>query len=91
MMQELIDLKNEVAEMKSLLVSFLENKIEKAYYTPAEVGKRLGMAADTVRKYVRLGKIKGTRQGTQVLISHDELARLQSRKIPDEISAVDHN
>ena len=45
------------------------------FYTVLELAKKLHITSDTVRKYIKEGRIKATKVGLSFLISHKELMR----------------
>ncbi len=45
------------------------------FYTVLELAKKLHITSDTVRKYIKEGRIKATKIGLSFLISHKELMR----------------
>ena len=49
-----------------------------------EAGRLLSLSPHTIRKYEREGLIKGTRIGTRVLISQEELNRVVREGIKPE-------
>lgn len=50
----------------------------KQYYYLEEVCDKLGLAYSTIRKWIRLGKVKASKHGKRWLISDDELNRYMS-------------
>lgn len=50
--------------------------------TVPEAASRLGRSAETVRRWIRSGRLRATRVGTQHLIEEDDLAAIDSGTLP---------
>ena len=77
------DLEERLARIEQMLLTLIEQKTVKEWYTTAEVAKLLGKAEFTVREWCRLGRIhaekwqSGRGPHAAWVVSHDELLRYQ--------------
>jgi len=54
-------------------------------YRTGEVAKKLGVSTMTVRRWIKVGKIKAYRIGKEFRIPESEVLRLLEGKIPDKV------
>lgn len=72
-----------LARIETLLVSILEQRSPKAWYTPAEAATVLGKAEFTVREWCRLGRVRAEKRpcgrgaSQEWIISREELQRVK--------------
>lgn len=90
-------LERRLSELEAVIMQFAEHRTTqltvKAFYTTAEVAKRLGKRPYTVREWCRLGRVRGEKTHTgrgvdeEWRISHEELERLQNEGLLPSVSA----
>lgn len=47
-------------------------------YTPSEVGQLLNLTPETIRRYIRLGKLKAVKKGQTWLVLPEDIEKLTS-------------
>ena len=76
-------LREQLDEIRSLLIAILERQTIKAHYSTDEFARIVGKAEFTVREWSRLGRIRADKQQSgrgphpAWAISHEELLRYQ--------------
>jgi hypothetical protein len=80
----LLEIRNRIISMESVIQSLLSQRTIKNWYTTAEVAEILGKAEFTVREWARLGRVHAEKKksgrgvASEWLISHEELTRIRN-------------
>ena len=78
------DLHTRLDRIETLLMTLVEQRAVKEWYSTAEAAASLGRAEFTVREWCRLGRVRaekkrcGRGQSGEWIISHEELTRVRN-------------
>ena len=84
----------EIAKLNDKVDMLVKNRIRKDYYTVDELGKIVDKDVYTVREWLRLGRVRGTKRACgrglskEWIVSHEELERYRNHGLLPIVKAA---